>query len=224
MKALSTRNDEPKRASRPFDAGRDGFVVGEGAGILVLESLDHAQRRGAKILAELVGYGMTGDANHITQPAEDGDGAFRVMRAALRDAKVRAAAGRLRQCARHLDPAGRRHRDRGHEARLRRARAQDGRQLHQVHDRPFARRRRRPGSRHQRPGAAATRSCRRPSTTNSPIRPAISTTFRIRRARPKSSTRCRIRSALAAPMPPWFSSAGAMAPPKADEDAPRPQV
>jgi 3-oxoacyl-[acyl-carrier-protein] synthase II len=88
MKALSTRNDEPKRASRPFDAGRDGFVVGEGSGILVLESLEHARRRGANILAELVGYGMTGDANHITQPAENGDGAFRVMRAALRDAKV----------------------------------------------------------------------------------------------------------------------------------------
>jgi 3-oxoacyl-[acyl-carrier-protein] synthase II len=90
MKALSTRNDEPRRASRPFDAGRDGFVVGEGAGILVLESLEHAQRRGAEILAELVGYGMTGDANHITQPAENGDGAYRVMSAALRDAQVQA--------------------------------------------------------------------------------------------------------------------------------------
>jgi 3-oxoacyl-[acyl-carrier-protein] synthase II len=89
MKALSTRNDEPRRASRPFDAQRDGFVVGEGAGILILESLEHAQRRNAPILAEIVGYGMTGDANHITQPAEDGDGAFRVMCAALRDAKVR---------------------------------------------------------------------------------------------------------------------------------------
>jgi 3-oxoacyl-[acyl-carrier-protein] synthase II len=88
MKALSTRNDEPKRASRPFDAGRDGFVVGEGAGILILESLDYAQRRGARVLAELVGYGMTGDANHITQPAENGDGAFRVMSVALRDANV----------------------------------------------------------------------------------------------------------------------------------------
>ena len=88
MKALSTRNDEPQRASRPFDADRDGFVVGEGAGILILESLEHAQRRGANILAELVGYGMSGDANHITQPAENGDGAYRVMRAALRDAKV----------------------------------------------------------------------------------------------------------------------------------------
>ncbi len=88
MKALSTRNDEPKRASRPFDAGRDGFVVGEGAGILILESLQHARSRNAPILAELVGYGMTGDANHITQPAEDGDGAYRVMCAALRDANV----------------------------------------------------------------------------------------------------------------------------------------
>jgi len=88
MKALSTRNDDPQRASRPFDAQRDGFVVGEGAGIVILESLEHARRRGAPILAEVVGYGMTGDAHHITQPAGDGDGAFRVMCTALRDAKV----------------------------------------------------------------------------------------------------------------------------------------
>ncbi|MGB6432179.1 MAG: beta-ketoacyl-ACP synthase II [Candidatus Acidiferrales bacterium] len=88
MKALSTRNDEPGRASRPFDAQRDGFVVGEGSGVLILESLDLAQRRGANILAEIVGYGMSGDAFHITQPSEDGDGAFRVMRRAMRDAGV----------------------------------------------------------------------------------------------------------------------------------------
>jgi 3-oxoacyl-[acyl-carrier-protein] synthase II len=88
MKALSTRNDEPERASRPFDAQRDGFVVGEGSGILILEALELAQRRGAKILAEIVGYGMSGDAYHITQPSENGDGAYRVMRAAMRDAGI----------------------------------------------------------------------------------------------------------------------------------------
>jgi 3-oxoacyl-[acyl-carrier-protein] synthase II len=88
MKALSLRNDDPARASRPWDAGRNGFVVGEGAGILILESLEHAQKRNAPILAEIVGYGMSGDAYHITQPAEDGDGAFRVMRAAIKDAKL----------------------------------------------------------------------------------------------------------------------------------------
>jgi 3-oxoacyl-[acyl-carrier-protein] synthase II len=88
MRALSTHNDEPERASRPFDAERDGFVVGEGAGVLILESLDYAQRRGAKIIAEIVGYGMSGDAYHITQPAEGGDGGYRVAMAAIKDAKI----------------------------------------------------------------------------------------------------------------------------------------
>ncbi len=88
MKALSTRNDEPTRASRPFDMERDGFVVGEGAGVLILEELEMARRRGAPILAEVVGYGMAGDACHITQPAENGDGAYRVMLRTLKDAGI----------------------------------------------------------------------------------------------------------------------------------------
>jgi len=88
LRALSTRNDAPPHASRPFDKDRDGFVVGEGAGVLILEEYQAARARGARIYAELVGYGMSADAYHITAPSEDGDGAFRVMRAAIASAKI----------------------------------------------------------------------------------------------------------------------------------------
>ena len=88
MRALSTRNDEPQRASRPFDKDRDGFIMGEGAGVIILEELMFAQRRGAPIYAELVGYGMSADAFHITAPSEDGDGGMRVMDLALKRAGI----------------------------------------------------------------------------------------------------------------------------------------
>jgi 3-oxoacyl-[acyl-carrier-protein] synthase II len=88
MKALSTRNDEPEKSSRPFDRDRDGFVIGEGSGILILEALDYALERGAKIYAEVVGYGLTGDGYHMTSPCPDGDGAVRCMQAAIDDAGI----------------------------------------------------------------------------------------------------------------------------------------
>ena len=121
MKALSTRNDEPERASRPFDADRDGFVLGEAAATLVIEEREFALRRGAPVLAELVGYGATADAYHITQPHPTGDGAVRAMHAAMADAGLAPGRHRLRQRPRHLHPAQRQGRDAGPQEGLRRA-------------------------------------------------------------------------------------------------------
>ena len=106
MRALSTRNDDPEAASRPFDTGRDGFIIGEGAGVVVLEGLDHAEARGATILAELVGYGATADASHVTLPAPGGIGAVKAARRALEKAGLTPSGHRPRQRPRDLDARG----------------------------------------------------------------------------------------------------------------------
>ena len=131
-RALSTRNDDPATASRPWDKDRDGFVLGEGAGVLVLEEYEHAKPRGAKIYAELIGYGMSGRRVPHDRARRDGDGALRCMRNALRNAGVGADEHGLRQRARHLHPAGRQRRDDRSQALLRRARDQGRGQFHQV--------------------------------------------------------------------------------------------
>ena len=119
-RALSTRNDDPQTASRPWDKDRDGFVLGEGAGVLVLEEYEHAKARGAKIYAELAGFGMGADAYHMTAPNVDGP--KRSMRAALRNAGLNADQVAVPERPRHLHAAGRHERDQRHQAGVRRPR------------------------------------------------------------------------------------------------------
>ena len=170
MKALSRRNDAPEQASRPFDSGRDGFVLGDGAGVVVLESLEHARARGATILGEIIGYGMSGDAHHITSPPDDGNGAARAMNAASRTVSG-PCPGRLHQRPWHLDPPGGCCRDPRGQGGVRRSGQEAGFRLHKVDDRAFARRGGRPGvhrfpvrradgqdSSHDQPGDARSRA------------------------------------------------------------------
>ena len=156
MRALSTRNREPAKASRPFDRDRDGFVIGEGAGILILEELGSALKRDAPILAEVVGYGMSGDAFHITAPAEDADGAVRVMRKHPGGCQHFAGTGGIHQRARHLHALQRPDGNPGDQESVRCARGQTGYQLDQIDDRSLVGWRGRTGSRHR--GARASRS------------------------------------------------------------------
>ena len=198
-RALSERNDDPQGASRPWDKDRDGFVMGDGGGAVILEELEHAKARGARIYAEVVGFGMSGDAYHITAPPEDGAGARLAMVERTARRADESCGHPVPQCPRDLDAARRQGRDGGDQERLRRLRLQAAGQLDEVHDRPPAGRGGRGRSDLLASSRSATTSRRRRSTTTRRIRTAISTTCRTRRASLRSTPRCRIPSGSAAP-------------------------
>ena len=201
MGALSKRNDDPDGASRPFDADRDGFVFGEAAGVLVVEAAEHAEARGASIVAEVAGGALTGDAFHISAPDPSGYGATLAMQRAVRDAQLEMEPVQSRRGPRHLDAAERRDRDEGDPRRVRRPRRSAGGEQQQEHGRPHARR----GRRGVRPRRRARHPRRRHPAHDQlrrrPTPPATSTTCRTRRAARPSTSRSPTDSASAARTP-----------------------
>ena len=206
-RALSTDNEHPQGASKPFDVKRDGFVIGEGAGVLVLEELEHAQARGAHIYAEMAGNGMSSDAFHMTLPDESGEAQARALTMALRGGRHRPVRGGLHQRARHVDRPRRHRRDPRHQARARRPRLRGRDLVQQVDDRSLPRRRRRPRGGRDRPDHREQPASRRRSTSTTRIPSATSTTSRSSPGSPRSTSRPATASASAATTWPWSSAA-----------------
>jgi len=196
-RALSLRNDEPARASRPWDKDRDGFVMAEGGGAIVLEEYEHAKARGAQIYAELVGFGMSGDAHHITSPPDDGEGARLAMTAAIRDAEINVEAVDYINAHATSTELG----DRAETIAIKRALGEHSRKVAVSSTKSMTGHLLGPqasSKQSSRSSRSAMACCRRRSTSRTRIRSATSTTCRAPRARRVSASRCRTRSASVA--------------------------